>query len=216
MFYTTYLLEIIALLTGLVLFNRIRPVIYRTIVLILFLTVLNEGFAHFKLYEHWGLQKNLLYNIFFFIQVIIFSMIYYTVYTGWRLKRIAAGIGLGTISLSLFFLLYNGITVFNQFYLITIILGILLLACVYLYALQAKQRVYHLKQDPFFWFSCALIVGNIFFFLFVNMLFVDSFRKDPNSREIFATLNTIGNMLYYSFIIISMLCSLRLPRLAGT
>lgn len=216
MFYTTYVFEILALLTGLIFYKKIRPVAYRLIVPILLLTVLNEGFAHFKMYEQWKLPKLLFYNIFFIIQVIIFSVIYYATYAERRYKNIVGGIGVIAIVTGIIFLVIHGYSRFNPYFLDAIAAGLILIACVYLYYLQAKGKINHLKKNSLFWFSSALIIGNFFLLLFVNAVFIDSFRTDPNSRKVFATLNTIGNVLYYSFIIISILCSSLSIRRAGT
>jgi len=216
MFYTTYVLEILALLTGLAFYIKIRPVIYRLIVPILLLTVLNEGLAYFKMYEQWKQPKLLFYNIFFIIQLIVFSFIHYATYAEQKYKNIVAGIGLVSLITGMIFLIVHGAVKFNPYFLDAIAAGLILIACVYLYYLQAKGKIYHLKRDPFFWFSNALIIGNFFLLLFVNAVFIDSFRADPNSREIFETLNTIGNVFYYSCIIIGILCSSLSLRRVGT
>lgn len=217
MFYTTYVFEILALLTGLIFYNKIRPVAYRLIVPILLLTVLNEGLAHFKTYEQWKLPKGLFYNIFFIIQIIVFSFIYYATYIEQRYKSIIVGIGFVSLITGIIFLVIHGVYGFNPYFLDAIAAGLILIAsCLYYYNIQRKEKVYHLKNDPLFWFSTALIIGNFFLLLFVNAVFIESFRSDPSSREVFATLNTIGNVLYYSFIIMSILCSSLSPRLAGT
>ncbi|MCG2613919.1 hypothetical protein LZZ85_06485 [Terrimonas sp. NA20] len=216
MFYIIFALETLAFLTGLILFRKIKPVIYRVIVFILLITVVNEGMVVFGVYQNWGVSKHLFYNIFFIIQLIAFLFIFYFSYEERRAKLLTGLIGVAGIVASSLMLERYGTMGFNP-YLVNSVAGtIILLACTYLYFQQAKEKVYHPKQDPLFWFSSGLIVANFFLLLFISATFLKSFTAEATSTKIVIMLTGIGNLLYYSFIIISMLCSSRSPKLVGT
>lgn len=216
MFYVTYVFEILALLTGLIFFSKIKPVVYRLIVPILLLTVVNEGFTHYGVYKSWNQPKILFYTIFFILQIIVFSIIYYFSYNRRRYRNIVAVICILSVIAGIVFLKIYGIFNFNPYFINAIAIGLVLMASLYLYSIQANDKVYHLAKDSLFWFSVGLITVNFFLLLFVNALFIDSFKNDKHSQEIFSTLNSIGNVIYYSCIIISILCSSQSPRRAGT
>lgn len=216
MFYLTYVFEISALLTGLVFFSRIKPVIYRLIVPVLLLTVINEGFAHYGVYKSWHQPKILFYTIFFILQIIVYAVIYYLNYNSSKYRNIIAIVSVTSIITGIIFLRIYGIFSFNPYFIDAIALGLVMMASLYLYSLQANDRVYYPAKDSLFWFSIALIIANFFLLLFVNAVFVESFKSDKSSQEIFSTLNSIGNVFYYSCIIISMLCSSQSLRRVGT
>ena len=67
MFGITFLLEIVALLTGIILLKQISPNSYKLIVLLLALTVVNEGLSHYGVYKKIGVSKVYFYNLFFYI-----------------------------------------------------------------------------------------------------------------------------------------------------
>lgn len=216
MFYLTYVFEILAVLTGLIFFSKIKPVTYRLIVPVLLLTVFNEGFAHYGLYRSWGLPKLFFYSIFFLIQIISYSAIYYQNIRTGKLKNTVVLICIISVVSAIVFLRLYGLFNFNPYFIDIIALGLVLMASLYLYSLQQNDKVYYPGRDPLFWFSVALIIVNFFLLLFVNAVFVDAFKNDKNSQEIFSTLNSIGNVFYYGCIIISILCSTRLLRPVGT
>ncbi|PZR27405.1 MAG: hypothetical protein DI535_10335 [Citrobacter freundii] len=216
MFYIILALEALAFLTGLLLFRKIKPVIYRLIVFVLLLTVVNEGLVVFGVYQKWHVPKYLFYNIFFLIQLIVFLLIFYFSYEKQRAKLVTGLIGIAGIVVSSLALQKHGIMGFNPYFVDSIAGSIILLGCSYLYFQQAKEKLYHPTKDPLFWFSSGLIIANFFLLLFISATFLKSFTAEATSTKIVFTLTSIGNLLYYSFIIISMLCSSRSPKLVGT
>ncbi|MET0464433.1 MAG: hypothetical protein ABW007_14810 [Chitinophagaceae bacterium] len=216
MFYITYVLEISAFLTGLIFLQRVRPVIYRTVIIVLLLSVVNEGLAHYKIYQQWNVSKHIFYNSFFLIELAIFSLIFYKALQDRAYQKKILTVAVAGMIAVVVAIVTNGFVPFNPFLIDAVIISIIFQAGLYLYLRNAGQKVYDLTADPLFWFSSGVILVNVFLLLAVNAIFIDAFKADSMSKSIISTLNTIGNLVYYAFIIISMLCSFRSPRLAGT
>ncbi len=219
MFYISYIFEFLAFATGLVFLKKIRPVAYRLVIVVLFATVINEGLAYFKVYNRIGINKSYFYNSFFIGEMILFFLVFYFFYKKNSSKKnllIASILFTICIALSVFFLFQNGIGRFNPFFLNPICICLIGFGFLYYNYIYNIKKVINLKTDAIFWFSTGLIIVNFIHLLFVNAVFIDSFRNNPNSKEIFSTLNTIGNIFYYSCFIISFICSSPSRRPAGT
>jgi hypothetical protein len=216
MFYTTFALEILALVTGLVFFLRIRPVIYRMIIIVLLLSVVNEGLAHYKVYQQWNVPKYIFYNIFFLVELLVFSVIFFSGLRDGNYRKKILTIAIAGILSAGLAIWMNGFVTFNPFMIDAVVVSVIFQAGLYLYMRNAGEKVYNLASDPLFWFSSGVILVNVFLLLAINATFIDTFKADSMSGSIISTLNTIGNLVYYAFIIISMLCSFRSPRLVGT
>lgn len=64
------------------------------------------------------------------------------------------------------------------------------------------KQVYFFRKDPLFWLSTGVIFVNFLHLLFVNAVFIESFRNNQSSGDVFKVLNTIGNIfllwMYYN------------------
>ena len=217
MFYINFILEILAFGTGLILYYKIKPVIIRMLIPLLLITVANEGFSYFKIYANAGLNKTHFYIGFFLLQMLLF----YIVYKGWfredkKSKKWTDFIFLSSILLSVFTLFMWGYHKLNPFFLNVVCLCMIGFGFLYYRFVFRINKVYFFRKDPMFWLSSGVVFVNFLHFLFVNAVFIDSFRNNRSSAEVFQVLNTIGNFFYYGCIIIAFICSSRYPRQVGT
>ena len=196
MFYISYFFEFFAFAIGLYYFWKIRPVVYRYVILVLFITIVNEALAYFKVYDNAGVNKSYFYNSFFLIELIIFYLIFYFFYKQYNYKKymhISSILFIISTGTAIFFLISKGVGKFNPFFLNTTCFCLICLGFLYYHFIYKANKVVILKKNSLFWFSTGLIIVNFIHLLFVNATFIESFRNNPNSKEIFSILNTIGN-----------------------
>lgn len=217
MFYINFTFEILALAAGLVLFYKIKPVVLRLLIPLLLITVVNEGLAYYKVYTAAGLNKTHFYIGFFLLEMLIF----YCIYRSWfnqerKNKKLASLIFLCSVLLSIFTLFMWGYNKLNPFFLNVVCLCMIGFGFLYYRFVFRINKVFLFRKDPMFWLSTGVVFVNFLHFLFVNAVFIDSFRNNNSSAEVFQVLNTIGNIFYYGCIIIAFICSSRYPRQVGT
>lgn len=217
MFYINFTFEILAVATGLVFFFKIKPVVLRLLIPLLLITVVNEGLAYYKVYAAAGLNKTHFYIGFFLLQMLLF----YIVYKGWfredkKSKQLTDFIFLSSILLSVFTLFMWGYQKLNPFFLNVVCLCMIGFGFLYYRFVFRINQVYFFRKDPMFWLSTGVVFVNFLHFLFVNAVFIDSFRNNKSSAEVFQLLNTIGNIFYYGCIIIAFICSSRFHKQVGT
>ena len=216
MFYISYSFEIAALITGLILYFKLRPVIFRLLVILLIITVLNEGLSFFKFYKNAGVDKSYFYNFFFVVELITFFLIYKLNYKYKRHQEILTFIFLFSVFFAFLFFMVKGVGVFNPFFINAISLGLIGFGFFYYYTLYNSEEITTIKTNPLFWLSTGIIIVNFIHLLFVNATFVESFRNNPTSKEVFRIINTAGNIFYYSCIITCFICSSRFHKPDGT
>lgn len=217
MFQISFFSEILALAFGLSYYFKLKPVVLRLLVPLLLITVLNEGFAFFRVYSSAGLNKNHFYIGFFLLEM----MIFFYVFRSWfkedkKSKKLADLIFLISVVLSVFTLFMWGYNKLNPFFLNVVCLCMIGFGFLYYRFVFRINKVYFFRKDPMFWLSSGVVFVNFLHFLFVNAVFIDSFRNNRSSAEVFQVLNTIGNLFYYGCIIIAFICSSRYPRQVGT
>lgn len=215
MFYISFISEILALVTGLILFKQVKPVALRLLIPILIFTVINEGLAYFKVYSKEGINKSYIYNCFFLAEVIIFFLIFYLSFHKSKYKTAALLIFGLSIVAAIFFLSTKGAGKFNPYFLNVVCFCLLGFGVCYYSFIYYSPEAYNIRKDPLFWFSTGIIIVNFIHLLFVNATFIESFRNNASSKQVFQTLNTIGNVFYYGCIITSFLCSSKYHRPAG-
>lgn len=214
MFIINYIFEFCPLLIGLTFYKKIRPPFYRLILLVLLITVINEGCSHFDVYHTLRIPISFFYNIFFLFQLVVFFIIFFLSLDRKLYKKIAVIIFISSLILSLYFLNHIGWTEFNPLFIDSVSGCLISLGFLYFISIYQKE-VHLLKTDSLFWFSTGVIIVNFFLLLFVNAVLIDAFRNDPNSIFIFKILNTVGNFVYYSCLTISVLCSSQLRNQDG-
>ena len=208
MFEISFAFEIISFLTGLILIKNISPVVYRLIIPVLAITVINEGLSHYGFYKQSGIDKVIVYNLFFFFQFIIVGIIYLSILRNDKNSRTILFFFFSVIVTAVLFLIIKPVNRLNPDY-ITIMCGALIvLGFYYLYHIYSTGMANDLKSNSVLWFTFGMIIAQFLFLLFINALRIDSFRRDESSINVFKTLNTIGNFFYYLCIIYSFLCGL--------
>lgn len=200
------ILQSFALLTGVFFFNKIKPPVYRIFILVLLLSTANEIFIFNNGPQEYQVNKQVLYNSFFIVHSIVTFIIFFTCLSLKRKKNYAVFYGISGV-LALFFLYQNGMKVFNPFYLSVVAVQIMAGASMYLHQVYKKEEYHQLKTDAIFWYSVGSIIVFFFFFSFLNATHNKAFLKGETGKIIYQILNTIGNLIYYSLIIISFLCS---------
>jgi len=216
MFEFTLFLECTALTLGLIFFKRIKPGVYRVIVLLLLLTVMNEGASYLGLYASTKLKKYTFYNSFFIVQFLIIGYLYASVITNKSIRLFIKSLTIIVTIISVLLLNSTGFGKLNIDFItlnssILIVYGIL-----YLYTIYKKDSLHNMKTDPVFWFTIGLVIAQFLLLLFINALRIESFRKDENSMNVFKYLNTLGNIIYYFSISYSFLCTSKSLKPAGT
>ena len=217
MFYINFTLEILALAAGLVLLDKIKPAMLRILIPLLLITVINEGLAFYKIYAGAGLNKTHFYIGFFILEMLVFFFVYYKWFEEDKIsKRLTVIVFHIAVLLSCFTLYMWGYNKLNPFFLNVVCLCMIAYGCIYYRFVFRTTKVYYFRKDPMFWLSTGVVFVNFLHLLFVNAVFIDSFRNNPTSAEVFQLLNTIGNIFYYGCIIIAFICSSRYPRQVGT
>lgn len=209
------ILQSFALLTGVFFFNKIKPPVYRIFIIVLLLSTANEIFIFNNGPKLYDINKQVLYNSFFIVHSIVTFIIFFNCLSLKRRKMYTIFYGLSSI-LALVFLYLNGMRIFNPFYLSVVSVQIMTGASIYLYQVYKKEEYHQLKTDAIFWYSVGSIIVFFFFFSFLNATHNKAFLKGETGKIIYQILNTIGNLIYYSLIIISFLCSNISQKRSGT
>lgn len=215
LFYINYIIEFAAFATGISLYSRLSPVSYRLLVLVLFLTVVNEGCSYFGIYHSIGVNKGYFYNGFFLVELIALFFVFKTIYFEDKYRQIAQWIILLAVPVAIFFLLRSGLHSFSPMFINVISTALITFGLLYVHSVYKLERVHRLRLDAGFWLSVGVVLVNFFLLLFANATYVDAFRTDPTSAFVFRLLNTTGNILYYGCLIICFVCSYSLHRRAG-
>ena len=209
MFEISFILQLLSIAFGLVLYNRIKPVVLKLLIPLIILGAINEGFSYWGLYKGMKINKLIIYNLYFIFQFIIIGVIHIVI-----LKRYIKLKKLITIFLILlfivgFFFLNNNLKQLDPNAITMASLSLLVSGIILLFKLNVVEETIFLKTSAIFWFTVGMIIAQTFLILFINALRVDDFRNDINSMMIFKLLNTVGNVFYYLLICLSFFCSWR-------
>lgn len=214
-FLINYFFELAAFITGLVLYQKLQPGIFKLLVLLLLLTVVNEGLSYLGFYSQIQVKKTFVYALFFMTECIIFWQIFkVTQKNNWRFFY--HSIFAITIILQVFFLFRFGYQRMNSPFLNVVCCYAIFLGAGYYYQLYAAEKYVEITKDPFFWLATGIIIVNFVHLFYVNAILLETFRNDPGRIRIFKNLNTIGNVIYYPLLIKALICSSKLPKQAIT
>lgn len=214
-FLINYSLELAAFLTGLVLYRKLQPGVFRLLVLLLFLTVVNEGLSYLGFYAQIHVKKTLVYAIFFITECVIFWQVFLVKQENGR-RGLYHFIFVLAIIMQIFFLFRYGYHRMNSAFLNVVCCYIVFLGVNYYYKLYAAEQYFEITKDPFFWLATGIIIVNFVHLFYVNAILLEAFRNDPNRISIFKNLNTIGNVIYYPLLIKALLCSSKLQKQVTT
>lgn len=209
------ILQAFALLTGVFFFSKIKPPVYRALIIVLFFSTTNELFILNNGPKLYGVNKHILYNTFFIIHSVVSFVIFYNCLYPVRRKQYLVFYIISSL-IAITFLVLKKMIVFNPLYLSVISLQIMTGAGMYLYQVYKKEGYHQLKTDSLFWYSVGSIIVFFFFFSYLSATHNPAFMKNETGNIIYRVLNTIGNLIYYSLIIMSFLCSNISQKQSGT
>jgi hypothetical protein len=216
MFYISFFLEVLALLIGLVLWRRLKPPALRLIIVLLFITVVNEGLTFYEVFRRFGINKHIFYNCFFLLEIILFCLLFIRVYKKGRHRQVVKLTMVLALILCSIFTGIFGFTFFNRYFLIVVGGSLIFLGLIHYHFIYVSTVIMSIFRDPIFWLSSGLIMVNFIYLLFVAATFIPSFRSDLASREVFQSLNSLANVFYYGCIITAFICSSKFPMRVGT
>jgi hypothetical protein len=206
MFILSFSVEIMAMVIGFLFYKKNHALFYKMLLLLLVLTVSNEGLSHYGFYKNWGINKMLGYNIFFILQFCLTAIMYISVLDKLSSKKTFMFFGGLVIIIALVLLFNSGWGVLNADFISLICLAMITCGFSYLYKIYATEKIFSLKTDSLFWFSLGMIITQFLLLLYINALRVDTFRKDEKSMDVFKIFNNIGNVIYYLCISYSFIC----------
>jgi len=215
-FYISFLLELMALAAGLIYYKRMHPAALRLLVPFLLITCLIEGFAYFGLFRNSGLNKNYFYAGFFLLQLYVFWRVFVCMINRDRYIHFLNLVFSISLFLSVFTLSVWGAEKLNPYFLNVVCLCMISYGFAYYYLIYNSRDIRHFRKEPLFWISTGIIFVNFIHLLFVNVTFIESFRRSATNTEVFKILNSAGNLVYYSCIIYGFICSSKFLKQAGT
>lgn len=191
---------LIATLTGLILINKIRPVYFSLIVILLFLSSCNEILA---LYIFSVKQKVFAYNIFSLIEIAIwFIAIYYTAI--FKNRKILIVLLFLILALSTFEIITKrgfhsmSYRLFSVFIIATSIL--------YFHSLLNTKKEHYLLVDGKFWLFLGLLLFHFVFLFYLTALDFKEFKYAKDAMLVFREILNLTNILYYTSISIGLIC----------
>lgn len=214
MFYISYGFESLALLVGLSLITKLRPQSLQLLCFLLFITVINEGFSFWGLYETWKIKNTITFTAFFFLQSGVYWYIFYFAFKEKSYRTILNISSVFFLLLELVAMIVIGIEKFNPLFIDAACLHVIFIAILYYRFYYKVSLNTSFMKDPLFWLATGMIFVNFIELFFVNATFVPSFAKSHSSVLVFKSINTFGNIVYYSLIIFAFLCSSRLRQRA--
>lgn len=212
MFYLSFFLECSALLTGLWFFKKLQPSVIKWLVLLLLVTVINEGFSFWGVYKSAGISKNYFYTSFFFLQAVVFWKIFNDGFINKKHRQLLAAFSILFITGMVVSIIIGGANKLNPVFKNLVCIHLIIAGLLYYHYIYNSNRVIGIFKNPFFWLATGAVLVNFINLFFVNAVFIKSFAENPASKEIYKTLNTFGNIVYYSLIIYAFLCSFRYPK----
>ena len=187
-------------------FSRLRGTYLRFYPALLIITIIAENISIILSSKYRIFNTSIVYNIFIFLQI-IFILGFYLVETKKNLMfRLYAGFIVTFILFAItnmFFI--QKIYEFNQ---LTYLLGslfIIVSSCIFLYQLIEQIEDESLFTNSFFWITISNLIfftGTFFYFLFWYYLV----KKNVDNGNLFRSLLTILNIVFYTLIIIGFLC----------
>jgi hypothetical protein len=216
MFYISYFFECSALLTGLWLLKQPQHFSLKLLTILLLITVINEGFSYFGFYRSIGLNKTYAYETFFILQSLVFYLLFYNSLPQKKQKLATTVISIFLILCQIIALFIRGTNKLNAYFLNFVCIHMIFLGFIYYNHIYTINKVHKIYKDPFFWIATGMLIVNFIHLFFVNATLIKSFANNLASKSIFKSLNTFGNIFYYSLLIYSLICSSKFQKRATT
>lgn len=204
--YTSLIWSGISFLTGLATIKAVKPVFLKLMVVVFGITIIVEILA-LKLP---GEPTNILYNIFYFIDMSIWFYIFYKIHQ----KQKAIKLVVLLEALAIIFGIIESYhrwgrmhTLSIRFYSIVIIFFSIL----YLYHALSKEY-YEVFRDPVFYVCAACILYHSLTFIKFTTISEYIFFKDGIALKVFYTLDAVANFLYYPLLCAAFIVSFYYPQ----
>lgn len=188
--------EILALIIGLACFRASRELYIKAIILLLLLTVINEVIFIPYIKSHHLFNRNIAYNIFSIIDMATWFYVFYEILQQAKVRKWIIAAAIGAFA-------WTAIELFNKgwhnihpdsfrFYEVCLILFSL-----YYFYLILKKEYHPVFGDPNFWLCSACIFYHSTLFLTFTTLAENNYWELKNAMEVFTTLHSITNVVYY-------------------
>ncbi len=202
-----HFLEISALIVGLIRWKQIQPTTFRWLILLLFLTVLNETILTDHRIPSLRLNNNLLYNIFSLIDLCVVQFMLYRIEAFQKIKRfILFSISINLVASIVELQFYSGWLQFHtqSFRLLNISN---MLICLYYFRKVILEHKISLRKDTIFIFCTGLFMYHALLFINFTTVSIPSYWQLPSAMLIFQLLHLSANLIYYTSIILLFLMS---------
>lgn len=202
-----HFLEISALIVGLIRWKQIQPTAFRWLILLLFLTVLNETILTDHRIPALRLNNNLLYNVFSLIDMCVIQYMLFRIEAFQKIKRIILlSIAVNLIASIVELQFYSGWLQFHtqSFRLLNISN---MLICLFYFRKVIVEHKISLRKDTIFIFCTGLFMYHALLFINFTTVSIPSYWQLPSAMLIFQLLHLSANLIYYTFIIMLFLMS---------
>lgn len=190
----------LATLTGLALVNRIRPVVFRLLVLLLVLTAFNETWLTVP--EH-QVYTTLHYNIFSLVEICIWSVILLNIngYTKNVIFYLIPAIILIASVIEIY--LRPG---FHSYSYRAFSLYAIISCMICFYRLAGLKSEVKILFNGSFWILTGLLLFQFVFAFYLTALDIPEFRTAPDAQTAFRSVFNIINISYYLLLLYGFLC----------
>ena len=199
-------LELLALLTGILTFTRLRSLQSRAILLFLFVTVMVELSSLYITTQVIMKNSTRIYNFYIYFLVVFFMFYLYRSFKGIGYKR--AGLVFFwafTVFYLLNILFWQQLDQFNYFSYLAGSVLLIILACLYLFELLEAADEGILANESFWVTSGILFFFTGTFVYFLCWYFLVDQAADKNG-QLFRVLIQVINVIFYLLLSISFIC----------
>ncbi len=196
-----HFLQISALAVGAFYWRRTKPAAFRWLILLLFLTVLNESILTDHRIPSLRLNNNLLYNTYAIIDMLVLQWIFYQIEAFHKIRRfILFSIAINLIANFLEAQLYAGwLQMHAQSFRLYNISNMLI--CLYYFRKVILEHKLSLRKDTIFIFCTGLFVYHALLFINFTTVSIPGYWELPSAMLIFQLLQLSANLIYYAAII---------------
>lgn len=202
-----HIIQISALLIGLFSYKRIQPPVLRGLLLLLFLTVINESVLTDHRIPALRLNNNLLYNIYLLVDLLVIQWMFYRIHAFEKIKKlILFSIVTNLLANFIEIQFYSGwLQMHVQSFRLYNISNMLI--CLYYFRKLIIDHTITLRKDTVFVFCTGLFVYHALLFINFTTVSIPSYWQLPSAMLIFQLLHLSANLIYYASIIAVFLMS---------
>ena len=175
-----------------------RPKYFYAIVIVLFLTVVNEVVVVPYVKANKLFNRNIAYNVFSIIDMTGWFYVFFKIHALDKKRR-------SWISWGAFLcFVYSGIELSmsggwknlhpNSFRIYNVVI---ILSCMSYFNLMMKREYHNFLNDQVFWVCSACFLFHLIFFINITTLAENSYWKVKDADQIFNILNNVANSCYY-------------------